>query len=109
MVTFQIWILQIKDKLLKAVDESKKLVMRSFEEKEPRLRPAWYDSLDMPNWHKDHPAMSWDFPKEHTPIVSTLGNTANQPARNILCFDILGWINILFISLLAMHANLVSP
>lgn len=69
---------QIKDKLLKAVDESKKLVMKSFEEKELRLRPNWYNTLDMPNWQKDHPAMSWDFPKEHTPIVSTLGIALNK-------------------------------
>jgi hypothetical protein len=65
--------IQIKDKLLKAVDESKKLVMKSFEEKEARLRPNWYSSLDMPNWQKDHPSMSWDFPKETVPIVSSLG------------------------------------
>lgn len=58
---------------MKAVDESKKLVMKSFEEKEAKLRPTWYNSLDLPNWHKDHPAMSWDFPKESVPILSNLG------------------------------------
>lgn len=64
---------QIKDKLLKAVDESKKLVMKSFEEKEVKLRPNWYNSLDLPNWLKEHPFMSWDFPKEPLPIVASLG------------------------------------
>lgn len=66
--------LQIKDKLLKAVDESKKLVMKSFEEKEVRSLPNWYKNLDLPNWQKEHPAMSWDFPKEPLPIISSLGN-----------------------------------
>lgn len=65
--------LQIKDKLLKAVDESKKFVMKSIEEKEVKSRPNWYSSLDLPNWQKDHPAMSWDFPKESVPIIASLG------------------------------------
>lgn len=47
--------------------------MKSFEEKESKLRPNWYGSLDLPNWQKDHPAMSWDFPKEPMPIVASLG------------------------------------
>lgn len=65
--------LQIKDKLLKAFDESKKFVMKPFEEKESKLRPNWYNSLDLPNWQKDHAAMSWDFPKEPVPIIASLG------------------------------------
>lgn len=71
-------LLQIKDKLLKAVDESKKYVMKSFEEKEARLRPNWYSSLDLPTWQKDHPAMSWDFPKEAVPVVASLGKLLHQ-------------------------------
>lgn len=47
--------------------------MKSFEEKEAKLRPNWYKSLDLPNWQKDHPAMSWDFPKDSVPIVAALG------------------------------------
>lgn len=47
--------------------------MKSFEEKEAKLRPNWYNSLGLPNWQKDHPAMSWDFPKEPVPIVAALG------------------------------------
>ena len=63
---------QIKDKLLKAVDESKKFVMKSIEEKESKLRPHWYNSLDLPNWQKEQQAMSWDFPKDPLPITASL-------------------------------------
>lgn len=47
--------------------------MKPFEEKESKLRPNWYNSLDLPNWQKDHAAMSWDFPKEPVPIIASLG------------------------------------
>ncbi|KAI8440338.1 hypothetical protein MSG28_001676 [Choristoneura fumiferana] len=80
---------QIKDKLLKAVDESKKYVMKSFEEKEARLRPNWYSSLDLPTWQKDHPAMSWDFPKEAVPIVASLANVPLASQENIIIDDLL--------------------
>lgn len=80
---------QIKDKLLKAVDESKKLVMKSFEEKEVKLRPNWYSSLDLPSWQKDHPAMSWDFPKEPLPIVSSLSGVPISSQENIIIDDLL--------------------
>lgn len=60
---------------MKAVDESKKLVMKSYEEKELKLRPNWYSSLDLPNWQKDHPSMSWDFPKEPLPVIAALGKS----------------------------------
>lgn len=46
--------------------------MKSIEEKEAKLRPHWYNSLDLPNWQKEHPAMSWDFPKDPLPIISSL-------------------------------------
>ncbi|CAG9091240.1 unnamed protein product [Plutella xylostella] len=80
---------QIKDKLLKAVDESKKLVMKSFEEKEAKLRPNWYSSLDLPHWQKDHPAMSWDFPKETVPIVASLANIPIASQENIIIEELL--------------------
>lgn len=80
---------QIKDKLLKAVDESKKLVMKSFEEKESKVRPNWYKSLDLPNWQKDHPAMSWDFPKEAVPILSSLANIPVVSQENIIIDELL--------------------
>ncbi|XP_041973122.1 gamma-tubulin complex component 2-like isoform X2 [Aricia agestis] len=80
---------QIKDKLLKAVDESKKLVMKSFEEKEAKLRPNWYNSLDLPNWQKDHPAMSWDFPKEQFPLVSPLAGIPVESQENIIIDELL--------------------
>ncbi|KAF9412982.1 hypothetical protein HW555_008679 [Spodoptera exigua] len=80
---------QIKDKLLKAVDESKKLVMKSFEDKETKLRPNWYSSLDLPSWQKDHPAMSWDFPKEPTPIISSLSGVPIASQENIIIDDLL--------------------
>nr|XP_026491623.1 gamma-tubulin complex component 2-like isoform X2 [Vanessa tameamea] len=80
---------QIKDKLLKAVDESKKLVMKSFEEKESKLRPNWYNSLDLPNWQKDHPAMSWDFPKESLPITLSLSGIPVTSQENIIIDELL--------------------
>ncbi|XP_052758300.1 gamma-tubulin complex component 2-like isoform X2 [Galleria mellonella] len=80
---------QIKDKLLKAVDESKKLVMKSFEEKESKLRPNWYSSLDLPNWQKDHPAMSWDFPKEPLPINASLAGVPIVSQENIIIDELL--------------------
>ncbi|KAM3968364.1 gamma-tubulin complex component 2 [Aphomia sociella] len=80
---------QIKDKLLKAVDESKKLVMKSFEEKESKLRPNWYSSLDLPNWQKDHPAMSWDFPKELLPINAPLAGVPIASQENIIIDELL--------------------
>lgn len=58
--------------------------MKSFEEQESKLRPNWYNSLDLPNWHKDNPAMSWDFPKEPTPIIASLGKLqVNQNSNKI--------------------------
>lgn len=80
---------QIKDKLLKAVDESKKLVMKSFEEKESKMRPNWYGSLDLPNWQKDHPAMSWDFPKEPLPITASLAEIPLASQENIIIDELL--------------------
>ncbi|KAI5641154.1 spc97 / spc98 family domain-containing protein [Phthorimaea operculella] len=80
---------QIKDKLLKAVDESKKLVMKSFEEKEASQRPNWYNSLDLPNWQKDHPAMSWDFPKEVFAIVAPLAGVPVPSQENIVIDELL--------------------
>ncbi|CAG5055996.1 unnamed protein product [Parnassius apollo] len=80
---------QIKDKLLKAVDESKKLVMKSFEEKESKLRPNWYNSLDLPNWQKDHPAMSWDFPKEPVAIIASLAGIPIASQENIIIDELL--------------------
>ncbi|XP_063636095.1 gamma-tubulin complex component 2-like [Cydia splendana] len=80
---------QIKDKLLKAVDESKKYVMKSFEEKEARLRPNWYNSLDLPNWQKDHPAMSWDFPKEPVAITASLAGVPLASQENMIIDDLL--------------------
>ncbi|KAL4714483.1 hypothetical protein ACJJTC_017778, partial [Scirpophaga incertulas] len=80
---------QIKDKLLKAVDESKKLVAKSFEEKETRIQPSWYSSLDLPNWQKDHPAMSWDFPKESVPIVSCLAGIPVVSQEKIMIDELL--------------------
>lgn len=58
--------------------------MRSFEEKEAKLRPNWYNSLDLPNWLKDHPAMSWDFPKEPVPIVAALGKYLNLKITSVM-------------------------
>ncbi|KPJ17181.1 Gamma-tubulin complex component 2 [Papilio machaon] len=80
---------QIKDKLLKAVDESKKLVMKSFEEQESKLRPNWYNSLDLPNWQKDNPAMSWDFPKEPAPIIASLAGIPIASQENIIIDELL--------------------
>ncbi|XP_047522508.1 gamma-tubulin complex component 2-like isoform X2 [Pieris napi] len=80
---------QIKDKLLKAVDESKKLVMKSFEEKEVKLMPNWYNSLDLPNWQKEHPFMSWDFPKEPLPIVASLAGIPVLSQENIIIDELL--------------------
>ncbi|XP_053599944.1 gamma-tubulin complex component 2-like isoform X2 [Plodia interpunctella] len=80
---------QIKDKLLKAVDESKKLVMKSFEEKESKIRPNWFNSLDLPNWQKEHPAMSWDFPKEPLPIIGNLVGIPVDSQENIMIDELL--------------------
>ncbi|KAJ2950612.1 hypothetical protein O0L34_g8866 [Tuta absoluta] len=80
---------QIKDKLLKAVDESKKLVMKSFEEKEASQRPNWYNSLDLPNWQKDYPAMSWDFPKELFTILAPLAGVPVPSQENIIIDELL--------------------
>ncbi|XP_023945921.2 gamma-tubulin complex component 2 isoform X2 [Bicyclus anynana] len=80
---------QIKDKLLKAVDESKKLVMKSFEEKEVKTVPNWYKNLDLPNWQKDHPAMSWDFPKEQLPLISSLAGIPVLSQENIIIDELL--------------------
>ncbi|XP_034825232.1 gamma-tubulin complex component 2-like isoform X2 [Maniola hyperantus] len=80
---------QIKDKLLKAVDESKKLVMKSFEEKEVKTLPNWYKNLDLPNWQKEHPAMSWDFPKEQLPIISSLAGIPVLSQENIIIDELL--------------------
>ncbi|XP_050672625.1 gamma-tubulin complex component 2-like isoform X2 [Leptidea sinapis] len=80
---------QIKDKLLKAVDQSKKFVMKSFEEKETKLRPNWYNTLDLPNWQKDYPAMSWDFPKEPLPLVSSLAGIPVASQENIIIDELL--------------------
>ncbi|CAK1551881.1 unnamed protein product [Leptosia nina] len=80
---------QIKDKLLKAVDESKKLVMKSFEEKEVQLRPNWYNSLDLPNWQKEHPFMSWDFPKEPLPLIASLAVIPVISQENIIIDELL--------------------
>ncbi|XP_045459767.1 gamma-tubulin complex component 2-like [Melitaea cinxia] len=87
--TFAFIIFRIKDKLLKAVDESKKLVMKSFEEKESKLRPNWYNSLDLPNWQKDHPAMSWDFPKDPLPIILSLSGIPVSSQENIIIDELL--------------------
>ncbi|XP_039745770.1 gamma-tubulin complex component 2-like isoform X3 [Pararge aegeria] len=85
----QVLCFSIKDKLLKAVDESKKLVMKSFEEKEVKTLPNWYKNLDLPNWHKDHPAMSWDFPKEQLPIISSLAGIPVLSQENIIIDELL--------------------
>ncbi|GBP06945.1 Gamma-tubulin complex component 2 [Eumeta japonica] len=80
---------QIKDKLLKAVDENKKLLKKSFEEKETKQRPNWYSTISFPNWQKDHPAMSWDFPKELMEIQASLADVPFASQENIVIDELL--------------------
>lgn len=79
---------KIREELLKAVDVGK-VTMKSFEEKETKLRPTWYDTLDLPTWIHDRPALSWDFPKEELSITAAIAGIPPSSQENILIDDLL--------------------